>query len=198
MLHISQSLQEVLHALGYILYSPTWEEFIFLCTAIICVLYYLDGTSHYALCDRSNQMSAIWMSQGLHFSGTTSFFHIQRTCLKPHPLEWQNWLPLLPFWLRFIHQLHLGEGKGATYVFQASSLCSPPLPLPGSWQLLLAVVGPLFYLLATIWYCRIPPLFYFTLNTTNSRLLSVIDFTESFGVMQANYSISRSQLELER
>lgn len=90
MLHVSQSLQEVLHALGYILYSPTWEEFLFLCTAVICVLCYLDGTSHYALCDRANQMSAIWKSQGLHFSGTTSFFHIQRICLKPHPLEWQN------------------------------------------------------------------------------------------------------------
>lgn len=118
--------------------------------------------------------------------------------LSPIPWNDRIWLPLLPFWLRFIHLLHLGEGKGATYVFQASSLCSPPLPLPGSWQLLLAVLGPLFYLLATIWCCRIPPLFHFTLNTTNSRLLSVIDFSESFGVMQAKYSISRSQLELER
>lgn len=64
MLSVSPGLPETLHPSWYMLYSPTWKEPPL--SALLQFLFYAVWMApHIVLGERSNKMSAIWMSQVL-------------------------------------------------------------------------------------------------------------------------------------
>lgn len=173
---------------------PTWDAVSFVVCSLFPYLKRIPAPLHcYNMCSSATSMTPHTMLCVIDLikcppsgSPKSSIFLVpllsstsKEYILSLIPWNDRLWLPLLPFWLRFIH---LGEGKGATWLFQVSSLCNPTLPLPASWQLLLTLLGPLFYSRGPLSGTEGFYLFSILPQTplTNSRLLSAIDFHWKF------------------
>ena len=92
MLHVFPGLCEMLPSFWYSLDSPPWREFLLFWAAVTRVPCYSDSTC-YALCSRSDQMSAIWSPMSSSFLASLLSLAAREHDSSPMPWNDRLWLP---------------------------------------------------------------------------------------------------------